>query len=261
MITVYMVGLIYHHGCTTDAKRALVPDGTAFEPRHYASLFVEPDRVKSYDWWKGQKFSRELNFNDASQGTVVEFRIPTRAEITFPDDDNDGAKFIELDKGLPQLETADHPDFAIDLDYPETIAEVPIHGGTSQAFDFRRPDTVDPKVAVVQWTIANGSSDVTIQARSLHGNQELTLTNCKSGSGLEIVFSNTADLIKDSCSRDARKDSHYTLYDKLNKKRPKQNLKDPPPPHLPCLHFHHSYLKYLQDQGRFPDVGCTPTCC
>jgi hypothetical protein len=267
MITVYMAGLIYHHGCATDAKRALVPDGTGYCPRHYASLFIEPDRVIASDWWKGCKIDH------SRQVKVIEFRIPTRAEITFPDDDNQVAQFVNLNDWLPKPETYDKK-FEIDLDYPETIAEAPIRGGALTAYSFRRElDKED--VAIVQWAIKNDSSEVTINARSLHDHKTLTLKNRNDGYGLEIVFSNTQYLIsepkhpKHKMTKGHEMPSgdmpgHFMLYEKLNKHRPGE-MKDNPhgTTGLKPLKYSHAYLKYLAGKLHpfLGDPGCTPTCC
>jgi hypothetical protein len=261
MITVYMAGLIYHHGCTTDAKRALVPDGTMFRPRHYASLFIEADRIKRYDWWRGQKKVHDLTFVEHGQTIkerVIEFRIPTRSEITFPDDDNDPAKFLNLENGLPQIQSENKSSkFEIDLDYPETIAEVPIRGGELSAYKFHHTGE-QGAVAIVQWMIMNDANEIAINVRSLHDNKTLILKSHK----LEIVFSNTSDLI--SSGHRAKDDvSHFMLYDKLNKNRPGGKLKDPGPSTLEQLVPNHAYLKYLaqKEHPLLGGPGCTPTCC
>lgn len=254
MITVYIAGLIYHYGCTTDTKRALVPDGTAFYQQHYASLFVEPYRVESSDWWDGQKIDRP-------EAKVVEFRIPNRSEITFPDDANDRVDCTNLDQGLTKIIAKKR--FQIDLTHPETIAEVPIRSGTLKAFAFT-PASEGKEVAIVKWTIQNDSRLVTISASSLRENTKtLILKNPNSNPGLEIVFSNTADLIhKNDCSqRDPSKPSHFMLFDKLNKNRPDVLTPDHSKLHLDDLEFNHPYLKYLQERGRLGDPECVPTCC
>jgi hypothetical protein len=249
MITVYIAGLIYHHGCDVHSKWALVPDGTKFDPPHYASIFVEKKRVKKAVWWGGDQQNENKSLG------VMEFRIPTRAVVTFPDDAEDGAHFRNLSL-LPTLH--DNPGWEIDLVNPETIAEVPIRSGrlTAYAFD----PAGEERVAVVKWKFANKSNEVKIKARTLHETKSLTLYNSK---GLEIVFSNTAELGRAACSHVDPHHSHFVLYDKLNKKRPMNPPPKPPDccPDLDPLKYSHPYLKHLHDAHRLGDVGCTPTCC
>jgi len=271
MVTVYMAGIVYHHGCTTGTKRALVPNGTEFEAPHYASLFVEPNIHNSYDWWDGYRKDHPLPFLD-DQGKpriVIEFRIPTNgeikcpAEITFPDDNIGPAQFTNLIGGLNKIKTTS-PDlpFEIDTDHPETIAEVPIRGGQLTAYSFLAEKKYD--VAVVKWTIPNDSDTITISATAGRLKKTLTLKNPRDESGLEVVFTNTADLfLPNSCDGDPKKTSHFMLYDKLNKHRP---VKKPlvavlPVVRLQVLQPSNPYLKFIQNGTRIADAQCAPTCC
>lgn len=260
MITVHMGGIIYYNGCTVAEKRAYVPDGRVDETPHYASLFVEDDPHNADDWWKGYKKPHDLVWIENGKkykARVIEYRIPTRAEITFPHRANDKAKCVNLDNGLPHIDAI--PKFVLDVINPETIAEMPIRGGSLESRKFG-------KVAVVQWRLENNARTVTIQARTIRDTKKLTLKNHKGPLGLEIVFSNTPDVFALGYHPGG---NHFMLYDKLNRNRPTHMppMPDQPlPPNLKDLQFHHSYLEYLAHRasGRhpiFPDAGCTPTCC
>jgi hypothetical protein len=289
MITVHMAGIIYYDGCSVGVKRAFVPDGISDyrqammnmggkplqaidNPRHYASLFVEADRYKADDWWEDAKFDHKLvvpERNREIEVHVLEFRIPTRAEITFPLRVKDKPKFVNLEKGLPSIQTI--PGFVLDRVNPDTIAEIPITAGRIKAHAFG-------DVAIVQWAIENNSREVTITAHSVRDEKSLTLKGSKGGLGLEIVFANTPDLISSGGGKgqgqgkakggNGHAFGHFMLYDKLNKNRPTPPLPYAPalPEPLPELRYTHAYLKYIKSKSEpnpkyLGEPGCTPTCC
>jgi hypothetical protein len=69
---------------------ALFPSGTKSSdglPSHHAGFFIEAERHDSDDWWLDAKFVRTRSLEDRPgvfrTASMVEFRIPKPAEVTF----------------------------------------------------------------------------------------------------------------------------------------------------------------------------------
>lgn len=267
MYTVHMAGIIYFHGCTTADKRALVPDGTVPEgglPPHFTSLFVDPGQLVSADWWKGERYEHKVPVvDDTGQEVlvpVIEFRIPKPAEITFPDDLDDKAEFIDFEKKLPRLQTID-PAFVVDLDDVDTIAQVRIRGGKLDVYALG-------DAAVVRWVVSRHPDLFTIRARAVNQNngdrefKTITLRSTRSGLGTEIVFANTPDLIGGHAHAHMTGQPHFPLFGKLDKQRDGSRLETPDPPKtLDALPTDHPYMRFLIANEEIGEPGCTPSCC
>ena len=257
MYTVHFAGLVYFKVCSFKDKRALLPDGTESDGTiapHYASLWVEPGQYESDDWWPTERFERTVkvvdDLGDEQAVKVLEFRIPSHAEIRFSEDGEDSLDLTNVEQALPKLHEID-PSFEVDPTFVETIAEVPIHGGQIEVFGFCSS-------AIVRWTIARHSGPIKITAGAGDQQKSLTLKTIEEGLGTEIVFSNTADLISSECCGKG----DFRLYGKLNKSRKADNLVFPGlPKGLVPLPTDHDYLRSLATVLELADPECTPTCC
>lgn len=192
MYTVSFVGLNYFNACTTAEKKVMIPNGTrggGHIPTHYASLFIEADRLGPDDWWTDQKLRRrirlEVSLGEFRTVDVIEFRIPKKVELTFRCSD-DALVNVNLDDGLPKLQDA--TGFKLDSVGADTIAEVPIPGGALEAFRFGSS-------ALVRWLIEKHHDPITITARDGEETRRITLKESGSQIPTEIVFSNTVDLL------------------------------------------------------------------
>jgi len=279
MYHVQVVGIVYFNVCTTEPKVALVPNGTQADghiPQHNASFFIEEGLHDSDTWWRQYKFVRPIEFetdriNRTRSVNLLEFRIPSRAEITFDCDDTK-LETVDLDTGLPQLSKVD-PRFDLDLEDPDIIARFQIPGGKLQAFQFG-------DASIVRWTISKHSGPITITARTAEETKRITLKSVKGDKAPEIVFSNTIDMIGQDHSHEegpgAKKDltgpghghdhagGHFVLYAKINKGRDERGLENPELPDVTLLQeleFEHPYLRFLLQQEQIPLPGCVPTCC
>jgi len=274
MYSVDFVGIIYFHVCTGDRKFALVPNGLTGDghvPPHYASFFIEASMHDSDNWWRDQKFNRqvdvETSFTKTRPFDVLEFRIPKPAEITFDCGDKTLVT-TDLDSGLPQLKKID-PHFELDLTGADTIAKMTIPGGALQAFQFG-------DASVVRWTITKHSDLVTITVNAGDETKRITLKRFDDRSSPGIVFSNTVDMLKarDEHTGDLANTNgtaahdhtgHFTLYAKLDKNRDPRGLENPKLPDVRALKklpdVTHPYLLFLLQAPQIPLPGCVPTCC
>jgi len=255
MFTVHLAGIMYFHGCDAREKNVLVPDGTKGMgkiPPHYASIWVEPGSLQSDDWFKDEKYRRQVKV-PTNEGQVVvdvlEYRIPDSATVTFPDENDGPATFVNLTDALRKLEDL-APRFEVDRSAPQTIAKIPLRAGELEAFEFK-------DVAVVRWTIANPSS-FTITATTRSETKSITLEKPANGAGTEVVFGNTSDLLNpETGDRD-----HFKLYAKLRVGRKADDIVWVTKKRkLAQLGFDHDYLKALRSGSQIPDPGCEGQCC
>ena len=191
MLRVHFVGIVYFNVNTRDRKAALFPNGTKESgglPSHHASLFIESDRLESDQWWPGAKFVRTRKLEDKPgvfrTASMYEFRIAEPSEVTFHSGDRQ-LDVINLAQALPKIHDL-APEFELDVEHADTIARVPLTGGTLEVFRF------DPAGAVVSWSIAEHPDPVTITAKAGNSVKRITL---KAAADAEIVFSNTPDLL------------------------------------------------------------------
>jgi hypothetical protein len=259
MLTVHLAGIMYFHGCDAREKNVFVPDGTKGMgeiPAHYASIWVEPTQRETDDWFEGEKHSRQVKV-PTDDGrivvTVLEYRIPYSATLTFPDGSGGPATFVNLVDTLQKLEDL-APDFEVDHSAPETIVKIPIRSGDLEAFEFK-------DVAVVRWTIANPSS-FTIIATSGSETKSITLKEPTEGAGVEIVFGNTSDLLNPSDGSKDEDHDHFKLFAKLRVgRKPDDIIWVTKKRRLGQLDFDHDYLSGLRSGPQIPDPGCEGTCC
>jgi len=259
MATFYLSGLMYFDGCEADEKRALLPDGTQHDPPHYASLFIEKVPYKA-NWFPGAITDPRIVRVQGQDRQLVEFRIPVRSLLTFPDESDVPAKCVDFEDGLPKLQQAD-PDFVPNLVNPDTIADVVIHGGILQPLLLH-------KTPIVRWTVDKQSGEITIKARVLddhhHPNgSEFTLTV---PAGTEVILANSPDFIGVPVDPHPHPGhvggKHFDLYAKIAKTADKTKLhnahaKKTVGPLRPT----NAYLQYLEKLKRFEEDNCTGSCC
>jgi len=260
MTLFYLTGLMYFDGCEADEKRALLPDGTDHNPPHFASLFIEKAATYKEHWFPGQIKDPRTVTVQGHDRDVVEFRIPVRSVLTFPDDADIPAKCVDFEDGLPKLQDAD-PAFEPNLVDPDTIAEVVIRGGTL------RPLMLN-KVPVVQWEVANQTGPITIRARALGDDRqptgpEFTFTV---PAGTDVILSNSPDFIANSGINSHHGSHpvgpHFELYEKIAKAGHKGMLSNAKAKKLVGpLKPTNAYLQYLEKLKRFEVEGCTGSCC
>ena len=259
MATFYLTGLMYFDGCEEDEKRALLPDGTDHDPPHFASLFIEKVKYEP-NGWPGEIIDPRTVRIQGQDRQLVEFRIPKRTVLTFPDETDIPAECVDFEDGLPKLQDAD-PTFEPNLQDPDTIAEVVIRGGTLQPLLLH-------KIPVVQWTVNNQSGPITIKGRALGANRqptgpEFTVTV---PAGTEVILSNSPDFIDVPVNPHPHGNhtaaGHFELYDKIAKKADKTKLANAQAKKLVGkLKPTNAYLQYLEKLKRFETEGCTGSCC
>jgi hypothetical protein len=296
---VNLIGLIYFHVCETSGElSAFFPDGRnpgGGIPPHLASLFIEVKDHDSDDWWSGYKRLRTLELKPTPGTTldvdVFEFEVPEQATITFSNNDQNPDP-ADLKNSLPRVLQLDS-NFVFDPQ-GEIIAKVPLTGGTLQTQNFEG-------AAIVRWTITTHASPITITAHTSSGTSSDTrrITLKPSTTPLEIVFSNTSDLIKEgrdkiavraraaadaggsngpagavggavtrdvvtSSSANAKEDDHSSIFGKLNKNRDGKGIaaaKFPDFKNLPTALSTHAYLNFLRRGKELPLPKCSPICC
>lgn len=291
MYSVYFVGLAYLNLGNPEQRAAHAPDGTRGDGGvevHHASVLIPAEHYDRDDWWPDEEgrelqLTREIRLQGERLGESVtsevrEFRLPKRATLTFACDEK---KFdlSNVSQVVPHLHGID-PDFSLDLD-GEIIADIPLPGGTLQAFQFG-------EAALVRWAITEHPDPITITARA---GQETKTIWLKPGAGeasAEVVFSNTPDLLSGPGPRQDDDDGddivvspdpdpggnghqhhagngHFMLYGKLNKgPNGAARFASPPIPDfslLPVAPATHPYLRALVTQEQTPHGNCTPTCC
>ena len=194
MLRVHFVGIVYFNVCSLDQRLALFPNGTKpgdGRPVHHAGFFIEAERHDADDWWPDSKFVRVRRIEDQPgvfrTASMVEFRIPEAAEITFHCRDKK-LDIRNLDEALPKIHEI-APEFELDVDRGDTIARVPITGGTLEVFRF------DPAGAVVSWSIADHPDPITVTANAGGTVRSVTLKPAGAGAETQIVFSNTPEVI------------------------------------------------------------------
>ncbi|HXH40719.1 MAG TPA: hypothetical protein VNN08_18960 [Thermoanaerobaculia bacterium] len=304
MYTVNFVGLNYFNACMTGEKKVLIPNGTragGHMPTHYASVFVEADRVAYDTWWPDQRIPRkiklEARLGEVCTVDVIEFRIPRKVELRFRCSD-EVLSNVNLDDGLPKLQDA--PGFKLDLVGGDTIAEVPIPGGAIEAFRFGSS-------ALVRWLIREHKDPITITARDGEQKWRITLKQSDRQIPTEIVFSNTIELLPSANGKGNGQPSdagssvhsgampamsggampamnnaaapvtpggnghnghgysgHFMLYAKLDWDRDENKFMSPDLSGLKNfrpLPFHHPYLAFLCSLKEVPDPPCVPSCC
>lgn len=280
-MSVHMMGLMYFNACGMGAsgKKVLVPNGRREEdgmPLHYASIFVEKARCEADDWWPEERKTRDVSIlnlrGEPVTVPVIEFRIPERTELTFPDGQRDDLTLKNLEQGLPHLKSVDR-NFVPDFNGGDWIAQVALRGGSLQAF------TLNGGIPVVQWATQN---DGPLKIVARRGDEEKSITvrpQPESAIGAEVVFSNTPDLLEaiegergplhvrvkqpahgqPGHSHELVRDEphHFALYGKIRKPR----LANGPalPDHRRSLPFGHALMKAVGD-ARIQN-SCTPTCC
>lgn len=258
MTKFYLTGLMYFDGCESDEKRALLPDGTEHDPPHFASLFIEKVQYQA-SWFPGEITDPRTVKVQGQDREVVEFRIPVRSVLTFPDDTDIPAKCVDFEDGLPKLQDAD-PDFEPNLVDPDTIAEVVIRGGTLQPLMLH-------KVPVVLWEVAHQTGPITIRARALGDDRqptgpEFTFTV---PAETEVILSNSPDFINNSGNPHHGNHPlgpHFELYEKIAKAGHKGMLSNAKAKKLVGpLKPTNAYLQYLEKLKRFEVEGCTGSCC
>lgn len=264
MYDVDFVGIIYFNLCEATAC-ALAPDGTAgddgMEP-HSPSIFIDAENVDSDDWWSDHR-TEHCATVEGDQGPIdlrfFEFRMPRRLELKF-DCNGGNVETTNVHQSLGRLGTLDDQ---FVLDESGAIAKIPIPGGKLSAYSFG-------EARVVRWTIERHADPVTIIATDGPDIRRITLR----GTGIQVVFSNTPDLLKKTLgnphdhgsghSHGSDDCGHFELFGKINKgpngagKFKCPNLK------LPCappLTFSNPYLRVLKATLRLPNGNCSPTCC
>lgn len=290
MYSVYFVGLAYLNFGNPGQRAAHAPDGTRGDDGvevHHASVLVPAEHYANDDWWPDEK-GRELRLTreiplEVELGRfktfeVREFRLPKRATLTFACDEK---KFdlSNVSQVLPQLHGID-PDFSFDPD-GQIIADIPLPGGTLQAFQFG-------KAAIVRWAIAEHPDPITIAARVDEETKTIWLKPGAGEASVEVVFSNTPDLLSNPRPQEEEDDGddivvgpdpdpggdghhhhtgngHFMLYGKLNKgPNGAARFASPPIPdfsQLPVAPVTHPYLSALLARREIPHGNCTPTCC
>lgn len=238
-LTVYLGGMVFFDGCHSDDKKALLPNGSNQE--HHASLWfrsadVDPSSLPP---------NLELRVHERSHddGSLIEISIhgPVGV-IAFPDENDSPAHFVNLEEGLAKLKKKGTGDpFPVDPQNADTIAVIPIRGGTLTA-------THAGNDGLVVWQIDHWATvQVTISTTTYTFIFE-------EGLQPELFLSNT-------CGHDsAPGDEHYQIYKRLNLGET-ADIEKPqhpgPPEHLSG--FARDVLKLLRKRGE--GDGETPTCC
>jgi hypothetical protein len=284
MLTVHMLGLMYFNACHGSDRRVMLPDGTEGVvtvlgddgiphpvplPRHYASLFVQPRQLLADDWWPEDRFDRPIRVEFARDDVpvqetrhILEFRISRKAEIVVG-----GHRENEVDLGnltrLPKLQDMDDQ-FEADVEYGETIAQMPLTGGRVNVYKFLSE-------GVVKWTVAELTGPVSITAFTDGGeSRSIMLRDIRKPAGAEVVFINAPDLLGRGGGHGAhaqppgeKEPQHYWLFGKINVSRKNDKFQDQECPYgVGDLVSNHDYLSALALLARqIPEPGCTPTCC
>jgi hypothetical protein len=310
MYTVHFVGLNYFSARMEGEEVALIPNGTPdsskkdeMVPQHFASVFIEEEDYATDDWWEDHKIPREIKLEvklgEFRTVKVIEFRIPDKkdspAKVMFSCDEK---KLVRksFEEGIPKLK--DVKGFVLDPE-PDTIANVPLPGGTLEVFRFSA-------AAIVRWLITEHDDPITIRASANGETKYITLNKSDEQLPTEIVFSNTVDLLTTLSlpggnGHNGGNDGvmsgmpdmgathathampgmpampaghmhghgtagHFVLYAKLDKERDEDKFENPKLPdymrlRMTQLPFHHAYLSFLSSLEETPDKPCVPTCC
>lgn len=173
-------------------RRVLLPDGRnpgdGIDP-HYAAIVVAPDSVETATGWNG----------DASDGT---FRLPP-CSISIQAADIEGV----LDAGdhvLPELRAID-PNFEIDPQTADTIAQLQLRQGTLKSFRIPGGDALISELAVPH----DGSVQITVTPKD--GSAERTI---RVAAGTEIAVANMAG--DDIYTDEAEPHGHFRIYERLS---------------------------------------------
>lgn len=173
-------------------RRALLPDGRnpgdGIDP-HYASIVVAPNAVDDAAGWNG----------DASNGT---FRLPPCA-ISIEGADVAGA----LEAGehrLPELRAID-PNFEIDPETADTIAQLQLRQGTLKSFRVPGGDALISQLDVPH----DGSIQIAVTPKD--GSPQRTI---RLAAGTEIAITNVAG--DDIYTAEAEPHGHFRIYERLS---------------------------------------------
>lgn len=212
MLKVYFTGLIYFDGCNAAQKNAYAPDGTNDDPSHHASLWVVKDELdeKATAWFAGSTIPHQFaahGLRGAGTVDVLEFRIPSSADLSFPAG-TQPASCSDLDDGLPKLQKwqpdGTFSDFAINPAVARTIAVIPIDSGNIRPAMFQ-------SIRVVEWTIDdNASFSITATLRNGGGSGTIVLNAPPKGEWAEVVFSNIHEVPEDD-SPDLKVGYHVSI--------------------------------------------------
>lgn len=267
MYDVDFVGIIYFNLCEATAC-ALAPDGTAGDhgmESHLPSIFVAAENVDSDDWWSDHRKEHieGVPGNSIEEGPIFlrffEFRMPRRLDLKF-DCAGGNVDTTNVQQSLGHLGILDDQ---FVLDASGAIAKIPIPGGKLRAYAFG-------KARVVRWTIEKHSDPITITATDGSDTRRITLK----GTGIQVVFSNTPDLLKKTPanprdhgsghSHGSHDCGHFELFGKINKGpngAAKFKCPDLKLPSLQRLPISNPYLRVLSATQQIPNGNCSPTCC
>jgi hypothetical protein len=294
---VNFVGIIYFHVCSGDGDyKAFFPDGRNPGddiPPHDARLLIEVKDHDADNWWRDQKSLRTLQLQprpgEFIDVDVFEFTLPERATVTFSSEDRK-LDLGNLRQALPGAKDLD-PDFTVDPKNVKVIAEVPLTGGKLEAQSFE-------SAAVVQWTVTDDSEPITITAQTDKETRRITLKPGGDGQ-VEVVFSNTSDLIPGARRKIARaeramapvgrsngpvsavmvdpkgqvaveeaeeedEDTHAAIYGQLDVRRNGRGIAKSDFPdftQLPPCPSTHAFLNFLRRGKQIPLPKCSPICC
>lgn len=177
-----------------NARRVLLPDGrnpgNGIDP-HYASIVVRPEAVEDSAGWN----------EDSSGGT---FRLPPcRLSIEGVDSEGvlDAAGHQNL---LPELRAID-PNFEIDPDRADTIAQLHVRQGTLEAF------RIPGGTALISQLEVPHDGRISITVTPTDGSPERTI---RVAPGTEIAVTNTAG--EEIYTSEVEPHGHFRIYERLS---------------------------------------------
>lgn len=242
---------------TGSGKLLLLPDGrnpaNPHIPPHSANIFVIDPQIQDSSQWPAEPDPVCAHIN------VSKFAISTPSTITLSAQEVTGSSSGGGSRGrlntskqdglVPLLKGID-PQFEIDENDVDTIAQIPIIEGELAAFKLADE-------AVVSQLSVKFDDLMTITMTPDDGSAAKTLILRK---GAEIVIGNTSKIGHAPAPDEV---SHFFLYGQLEKHRDGSRLVEPPlNPTLDEISSAHPYIAFIRDsQLAVPLPGCSVTGC